>query len=179
MDALQFVQLGRIVNPSRVSHSVLNAKRSAPDGSKFRLRVGKPHAVCVTAIVVTDSYLQSLPTAGLAQRQLRGIVHSQEWDRLVGFFCMVFHQPELGAQLYKDSLSFTTKTGLNTSPPESSTKGLTSLYFLSAKCLLCSKRMIHLCFDRRLRPKKGVFVRYRQNRTLFCSTSPIRVSADY
>jgi len=111
VDALQFVQAGRVINPSRISPLVVNAKRFSPDGFKLRLYVDKIHAVCVTAVAVTESYLYSVPATGLPQRQLRGIVHSQEWDRLVAFFCMVFHQPELGAQLYKDSLAFTTKAG--------------------------------------------------------------------
>jgi len=52
-----------------------------------------------------------VPPNGLAQKQLRGIVHSQEWECFVGFFCMVFYQDELSAQLVKDSLTFATKTG--------------------------------------------------------------------
>ena len=124
---------------------MVNAKRSAPDGSKLRLHVGKTHAICVTAIAVTDSYLHSFPTSGLAQRQLRGIVHSQEWDRLVGFFCMAFHQPELGAQLYKDSLSFTTKTGQNNNVPKSSTQGFfLSVYSLKTTYCAQSGRYIYV-----------------------------------
>ena len=104
VDYIQFTQLGRVVNPSRADPRIVNSKRLSADGSKSRLYVGSSFATCVTAIAVTDSYLTQPTSTGLRQCQLRGLVHCQEWDRLVAFFCMVFNQPVLNAQLYMDSL---------------------------------------------------------------------------
>ena len=108
-EAIQFVQCGRYINPSRVSPLYVNAKRMAMKGSRFRLNVDTHFAICVTCICVTDSYLYRLPSAGIPQRQVRGIVHSQEWERLVAFFCMVFDEKDLHAQLFQDALTFSTK----------------------------------------------------------------------
>jgi hypothetical protein len=110
-NALKFGQEGHFINPSRISPLVTNVRRMNVDGKNLRLFVGKSHAICVTAIASTESYLLSVPSVGLSQKQLRGIVHSQEWERFAAFFGMVFHQSEMGAQLYKDALSFTTKSG--------------------------------------------------------------------
>jgi len=111
VDALQFVQSGRYVNPSRSSPLLVNVRRVSADGRNLRLYVDKSHAICVTSICSTDSFVTHVPPTGLPQRQLRGVVHSQEWERLVAFFCMVFFQPEMDAQLYKDALTFSTKAG--------------------------------------------------------------------
>ena len=111
LDALQFAHSGRYINPSRATPLMVNARGVSADGRNLRLYVGKSHAICVTSICSTDSYLTRVPPNGLPQKQLRGVVHSQEWERLVAFFCMVFFQAELRAQLYKDALAFTTKSG--------------------------------------------------------------------
>ena len=79
------------------------------DGSKFRLQVDNNFAICLTSICVTDSFLHRLPSAGLPQKQIRGIVHSQEWDRMVAFFCMTFNEESLHAQLHLDAITFSTK----------------------------------------------------------------------
>ena len=72
VDAIQFVQSGRFVNPSSFSPLCVNAKRTSLDGSKFWLNVDTSNF----AIFVTNSFLQCLPSAGLEQKQVRGIVHS-------------------------------------------------------------------------------------------------------
>lgn len=110
INCLQFSQTGRFVNPSRASPMSTLVKRVGVDTKNLRLYIGSDFAICLTCICVTDSFLYRFPPTGLRQRQIRGIVHSQEWERLVGFFCMVFHEDELHAQVFKDALTFTTKT---------------------------------------------------------------------
>ena len=110
VDSIQFVQSGRFINPSRISPLSVNAKRTSLDGSRFRLKVDSNFAICVTSICVTECFLHRLPSTGLQQKQIRGIVHSQEWDRMVAFFCMTFNEKSLHAQLHLDAMTFSTKT---------------------------------------------------------------------
>ena len=67
---------------------------------------------------------------------------------------MAFHQPELGAQLYKDSLSFMTKTGQNNNVPKGSTKGF-FFQFLVCKLLIVHKVNNTSMFPPLTKTKKG------------------------
>ncbi|KAJ2916281.1 hypothetical protein MD484_g4135, partial [Candolleomyces efflorescens] len=58
-------------------------------------------------------YDMSLPplrrTNNMKKKLLTGVLHSQEWERFVGFICTAFGQLELDAQLFKDAIEFSTR----------------------------------------------------------------------
>jgi len=60
-------QVGQVINSSRISPLVANARRFSPDGSKLRIYVGASHVICLTSIALTYSYIYSLPASGLPQ----------------------------------------------------------------------------------------------------------------
>ncbi|TEB19405.1 hypothetical protein FA13DRAFT_1646929 [Coprinellus micaceus] len=43
-------------------------------------------------------------------KRVSGILHSQEYERTVGFICMAFGHKKLAAQLFRDSLQFSTRS---------------------------------------------------------------------
>ncbi|KAJ3488731.1 hypothetical protein NLJ89_g11585 [Agrocybe chaxingu] len=108
--ALRFVHSGNYLNPSRASPQLTRAIRITPSGFRQNLLVDSSPAVLVTCIYTTASYLvtPSMETS-VVKKQIQGIVHSQEWERMVGFLCMVFGQKELHAQLSADSIAFETR----------------------------------------------------------------------
>ena len=42
-------------------------------------------------------------------RQVNGVLCRQEWERFCSFFCMVFGEKELRAQIYEDAVAFSTR----------------------------------------------------------------------
>ena len=110
MKALKFSQQGRYINPSRVSPLVTVAiPIRLSTAERFHLYVGTEPAICVSPIFTVDDCLKKPSDIGLHHKYISGIFHCQEWERLCGFFCMVYHKDALNAQLYRNALSFTTK----------------------------------------------------------------------
>jgi hypothetical protein len=40
---------------------------------------------------------------------LTGVLHTQEWERFVGFICTAFDHESLDAQLFQDAIQFSTR----------------------------------------------------------------------
>ncbi|KAG2022494.1 hypothetical protein CC2G_000236 [Coprinopsis cinerea AmutBmut pab1-1] len=111
--AVRFVRHQEFINPSRASPADLDIKEISGGlhSHSHRLHAyldGQP-AVCVSAIYSELSFLRTLTHFGLPQNMLQGKLHTQEFDRLVGFFCMAFGIPELHANLARDSMHFVTR----------------------------------------------------------------------
>lgn len=112
MKCMTFTINDHFVNLARVDPDLLTSmKVSAPNAKRqrFQLQVGDTTAICLTPIFCTVSNLDKLNK--IQQRGLSGIVHSQEFDRMVGVLAMVFKQPVMRAPLYESSLTFSTLSG--------------------------------------------------------------------
>ncbi|KAJ3485400.1 hypothetical protein NLJ89_g11901 [Agrocybe chaxingu] len=108
--ALRFVHAGNYINPSQASPQLTRALRVMPSGFRQNLQIGSSPAILVTCIYTTGSHLLTPSTeTSVVKKLLQGIVHSQEWERMVGFLCMAFGQKELHAQLSADSIAFETR----------------------------------------------------------------------
>ncbi|EAU82080.2 hypothetical protein CC1G_09682 [Coprinopsis cinerea okayama7 len=57
---------------------------------------------------------------------IQGKFHTQEWDRFVGFMCMVFRKSELNANLARDSMHFVTRALPNENSSGTSKGGMFS-----------------------------------------------------
>ncbi|KAG2020179.1 ATP-dependent DNA helicase PIF1 [Coprinopsis cinerea AmutBmut pab1-1] len=114
--AFQAIRLQRcqeFINPSRASPAELEVKEitGGLHSNSFRLHAylnGQP-AICVSSVYSESSCLRTLTAFGLPQNMLQGKLHTQEFDRLVGFFCMSFGIPELHANLSRDSMHYVTR----------------------------------------------------------------------
>ncbi|RXW12804.1 hypothetical protein EST38_g13051 [Candolleomyces aberdarensis] len=107
-NALSFVEDTNFMNPSRSSPVNLEV-REVPGLNRHHLyRNGHP-VVGVSAVFLEHSQIMTPSTSGLTQKFIRGILHSQEWERFVAWVCMAFGQPALHAQLAKDALQFSTR----------------------------------------------------------------------
>lgn len=69
---------------------------------------GRCLAVCLSAIMVDGSCLLQVSDRGLRNKFLKGTLHQEEMDRLIGATCDVFNQCVLHTQLDQDMLVFTT-----------------------------------------------------------------------
>jgi hypothetical protein len=66
------------------------------------------YAVFISIIVVSTSNLLD-PDASGSLHSILGLFCQQEWECFCAFFCMVFKENELQAQIYKDAVSFSTR----------------------------------------------------------------------
>ncbi|RXW18750.1 hypothetical protein EST38_g7114 [Candolleomyces aberdarensis] len=105
--ALCFVDDGNMTNPSR-SSPVNTEVREVPGGRFHLYRDGQP-LLAVSPVFLEQSQLLTPSTTGLTQKYIRGIMHSQEWERFVAWTCMAFGHATLAAQLAKDALQFSTR----------------------------------------------------------------------
>jgi hypothetical protein len=78
-------------------------------GSQFHLYCNGQPLVAVSVLFLEQSQLLTPSTTGLTQKYIRGIMHSQEWERFVTWTCMAFGHKTLSAQLAKDTLQFSTQ----------------------------------------------------------------------
>lgn len=106
---VRFVRHGQFVNLSRVSPLVLHTMNTAHDNTKCVLRADQHMAICLSAILVVECHLLTATDRGLRNKFIKGTLHNQETQRLVGAVCMVFgHGSVLQAQIERDSMIFGT-----------------------------------------------------------------------
>jgi len=105
------------VNPSRAALSAV--KLSLPAESQrqtvYVLRANAAnnfsYAVFTSVLAITSSTLP--PSVNLGNYQyVAGVLCTQEWERFCAFFCAVFKETELRAQIYEDAISITTRAKL-------------------------------------------------------------------
>ncbi|KAJ2914761.1 hypothetical protein MD484_g5657, partial [Candolleomyces efflorescens] len=109
LNAITFIECGRFVNPSRASPMNVEVLPQTATSNRFYLsRNGEP-LIGVSCIYLEHSHLLFETTSGMIQKFIRGIFHSQEWERFVAWICMVFGHRRLHAQLLRDALQFSTR----------------------------------------------------------------------
>ena len=106
---MRFSQHHHFVNLSRVSPLKLHTVFSAHDNTKSLLHANQRMAICFSPILVVESHLITPSDRGLRNKFIKGTLHEQEMQRLVGATCMAFgHGPILHAQIDRDSMIFST-----------------------------------------------------------------------
>jgi hypothetical protein len=115
VDAITFTSAGIFVNPSRASPyrvkpqpPALDAQRSATYALTVNAVQTYQYAVFTSVVVVTRADLTDRNTSSMF-RQINGVLCQQEWERFCAFFCMVFGERELRAQIYEDAVTFSTR----------------------------------------------------------------------
>ena len=88
------------------------ATTDTPNAPRYILPAGSlsnyQFTVFTSVLAVTFSNLHDTePNSPF--RQIRGYMHVQEWERFCAFFCMVFKETELQAQIYEDAISIGTR----------------------------------------------------------------------
>ncbi|RXW13814.1 hypothetical protein EST38_g12042 [Candolleomyces aberdarensis] len=124
LNSINFARHGVYLNLSRVSLEEVSI-RSVPNArSTFQLYTNDRRiAICLSCVFVDKSFLFTKPPwGGFHQRWFSGVLHSQEWERLVGFICTAFGHNTLEAQLYRCAIQFSTRPldssdGTNRSSP--------------------------------------------------------------
>ena len=111
--ALTFARSGIHVNPSRAApHTVKPAPSSDNQRSIYTVlgntTTNYQYAVFTSVLAVTTSNLHLDEPQSLF-RQLAGTMCTQEWERFCAFFCMVYREQELNAQIYEDAISISTR----------------------------------------------------------------------
>ncbi|RXW15198.1 hypothetical protein EST38_g10657 [Candolleomyces aberdarensis] len=91
---IKFRSSGRYINLCRISPLDVLVKEIVPSSvPKYHLYgLDRRHIICLAP-----------------KKLIRGVYHSQEWERFVGFICTAFDQEELEAQLYQDAIEFSTR----------------------------------------------------------------------
>jgi hypothetical protein len=112
-DVITFAKAGIYVNPSRAAPSVVkpattDSNRSSVYAVLANGKGNNAYALFTSVLVVTSSNLAS-PDPSSTFRQLSGLLCTQEWERFCAFFCAIFNEQELCAQIYEDSISISTR----------------------------------------------------------------------
>jgi hypothetical protein len=76
------------------------------DNGKSVLHSGQRMAICLSSILVVECHLVTPTDQGLFNKFIKGKLHDQEMQRLVGATCMAFCQPTLHAQIERDNMIF-------------------------------------------------------------------------
>ena len=115
VDAITFIRSGIFVNPSRASPSSVKPQSSSSDSNRsttYAIQANAfnnfNYAVFTSVLAVTSSNILDLEPQGMF-RQITGTLCTQEWERFCAFFCMVFKEQELHAQIYEDAISISTR----------------------------------------------------------------------
>ncbi|KAJ7478871.1 hypothetical protein B0H11DRAFT_2234011 [Mycena galericulata] len=126
---INFSRRLQYINPSRYSPVGIQAiSQVYRDGNRWAMCVDSKTATCVSVGMAIHSALMEPSTVTTATAKslwskfLTVILHSQDFERLVGFVCMAFHVKSLHAQLHCDAISFGTRSFSKNSKPTASAK---------------------------------------------------------
>jgi len=115
MRAITFTSVGVFINPSRSSPysvkpqtSVSDSQRSATYALTLNATQSFQYAVFTSVVAVMKADILDHDTSAMF-RQVNGVLCRQEWERFCSFFCMVFGEKELRAQIYEDAVAFSTR----------------------------------------------------------------------
>ncbi|RXW12853.1 hypothetical protein EST38_g13001 [Candolleomyces aberdarensis] len=111
LEFMRFVNNGYFVNPSRASPLGITIREltSGTSTPRYHAYVGQSPLVALSPVFLEHSQLTEPSATGLHQRFIRGIFHSQEWERAVAYFNMIFGCRRMHAQLARDALQFSTR----------------------------------------------------------------------
>lgn len=104
ISVITFARAGIYLNPSRVAPSTVR------QGGSYALLANTTgnydYAVFTSVLIATACNFYS--SEGTF-RQIQGLLCTLEFERMGAFFCAVFQETELYAQIYEDSVAFTTR----------------------------------------------------------------------
>ncbi|KAF9549485.1 hypothetical protein CPC08DRAFT_729339 [Agrocybe pediades] len=113
LKAILFVNSGRFINPSRIDPLAISG-RPTTIWSDSRIELctgGNVTAICVSPMMLIESYLHEFhPALSFSGHFVTGVLHSQEINRMVSLAGMLLKQDTINAQVWKDALTFGTKT---------------------------------------------------------------------
>lgn len=104
---------GGFINPSRFDPRRIASQATSPDLSRYVLTVDGKTAVCVSAVMSSESVLREGRSIGRSRprKWLSGLLHNQEYERFVSFMCLAFGSGTMYSQLYNAAVSFQTVLG--------------------------------------------------------------------
>jgi hypothetical protein len=112
IEAVTFGNLGMFINPSRAAPISVKMGTPGPTGSIYALRANAQlnhvYAVFTSVLLISGSSL-GVDSDLATFRGVSGLLCSQEWERFSAFFCMVFKERELAAQIRDNAISITTR----------------------------------------------------------------------
>ncbi|KDR65147.1 hypothetical protein GALMADRAFT_148943 [Galerina marginata CBS 339.88] len=112
LQTLLFTIDGDYVNLSRANPLELCARQLFGPHPKYEISTKRrTPAICLSPIMVTESYMQTLnPALRYSGHYLTGIFHTQEWSRCFSVIGMLANQSVIWTNMYDDALKFATKT---------------------------------------------------------------------
>lgn len=128
MSIIRMDMYGRFFNPSRASPLDVIVREGYRDRREVFIR--KQPAVAIITGYCTES---NLINGKNRTKSINVLFHGQEWERYCCFVTMIFDVPEMVAQVYKSSLSFSTLPQNVSSPPKFSKVAISPLSGRAAK----------------------------------------------
>lgn len=124
-EAIVSSRMGRFLNPSRICPSRVAVQRPLSDGGQrtalYAIAANSSnrndYALFTSVIVCVSSNLHE-PDPPSPFHYISGRLCKQEWERFCAFFCAVFKEPELRAQVYENAISFSTRARPRDAPGE-------------------------------------------------------------
>ena len=103
------------VNPSRappvcvkVGNST-DTQRSTAYAINANAQYSHIYTTFTSVLLITTANLSLNAESPSPYRGVNGLLCSQEWERFCAFFCMVFKQVDLAAQVYENAIAITTR----------------------------------------------------------------------
>src|SRR5277367_670417 len=150
-----------LVNPSRAPSVCV--KIAAPSEANrtttttYAIQANTQHnhlySVFTSVLFITSADLSIDTDSSTPFRGVQGLLCTQEWERFCTFFCTIFKQPNLSAQIYENSISVTTRA-----KPKDSKRDTTSTFYQFHLTMPCSD----ICMVSRLCPHRHVDKTYFQ-----------------
>ncbi|RXW19494.1 hypothetical protein EST38_g6351 [Candolleomyces aberdarensis] len=117
---IRFQDSGAYINPSRAAPLNLQLRDVPAKSPRFHLMRNFKNLYCVTSGFVLRCHLRKPTKGGMRKKEIQLVPYQQEWERLVGFSCLVLDENPLGAQLWRDSIQMSTRTAVDSNTAGSS-----------------------------------------------------------
>jgi hypothetical protein len=89
------------------------------------------YSVFTSVLFITSAELSMDAESSSPFRGVQGILCTQEWQRFCAFFCMIFKQPQLSAQIYENAIAITTRAKFKDSKNTTSTFLIISPFYVT------------------------------------------------
>ncbi|PPQ82507.1 hypothetical protein CVT24_006384, partial [Panaeolus cyanescens] len=107
---ITFTQSGRYINGSRLSPLEVQLREVRQNNTlRYNVYRGNVPAIAMSCGYLWESHLTQPKSYGLPQKMVSLVLHKQEWERLVGFTCMIFNLDVIAAQVAQSALQFATR----------------------------------------------------------------------
>ncbi|RXW16238.1 hypothetical protein EST38_g9618 [Candolleomyces aberdarensis] len=118
--AIRFQDSGAYTNPSRAAPANLQLRDVPAKSPRFHVMRNFKNLYCLTSGLVLSCQLRIPTKGGMRKKEIQIIPYKQEWERLVGWSCLVLDENPLGAQLWRGSIQMSTRGVVDSKPTESS-----------------------------------------------------------